>query len=133
MLETCHLIFSDKLVVAELILAETIGQFNVAGGQEKRPQPTDLVLGHLRRQQSSEGSNEKVSQHPIELDDDERDLSEAVPLLVRPLLRDHLFPLFVLVDSDVKEFDERNEEEDDADPDDDAIAHRDLFLEYRMF
>ena len=56
-----------------------------------------------------------------------------MPFFVRALLSDQLFPLVVLVDSDVEEFDEGNEEEDDADPDDDAVPNRYLFFKNRMF
>jgi hypothetical protein len=128
-----HQIFSDKLVVAELVFTQGVGQFNFAGGQKERPQPTDPVLGHFGGQQSSEGSDKKVTQHSIQFDDNERNFSEAMPFFVRPLLSDQLFPLVVLVDSDVEEFDEGNEEEDDADPDDDAVPNRYLFFENGMF
>jgi hypothetical protein len=40
-----------------------------------------------------------------------------------------LLPFVKLVDTDVKEFNEQDEEDDDADPDDDTVAHRDLLLQ----
>ena len=126
------LIFGDKLVVAERVVAQLAGQIDVANGQEIRTQTTNLVLGHLSSKQCSEGAYEEVAEHSVELHDNERDSPQTVPVLSRALRADLLLPFFVLVGFEVEDFDEDDEENDDADPDDDAVSNADLFGDVGM-
>lgn len=49
------------------------------------------------------------------------------------MFTDLLFPLLVLEDAKVEDLNEVDEEDDDEDPNDDAVANRDLFVNDRMF
>ena len=109
------------------IFAQVLGQIDVASSQKIRPQTTNLIFGHFRSQQCSQGSNEIISQHTVQLHNYQGYLAEAAPSFAWLLLFHLLLPFFERVSSKMEEFYEGDEKEDDAYPDENAVLHGNFF------